>query len=197
MSVKIFGSTGIEFSDSNQEIKIKGPTQTFSLKATTDDEFTVYNAANKLWGMSSAGHQSSPNTVIVHGRGRASNGSTVSGTYAPMNFTVVDSNIGGGWNNSNATFTTPVSGYYRIQGTNGNASGGNNNQYISIYVLVNDVVVNTGWSRNAGYDRTAHVEITWNLTAGDTVKFTYHTGYGAVPSYDYMSSFSVVLISAT
>jgi len=37
VSVKIFGSTGIEFSDSNQEIKIKGPTQTFSLKATTDE----------------------------------------------------------------------------------------------------------------------------------------------------------------
>lgn len=197
MSVKIFGSTGIEFSDSNQEIKIKGPTQTFSLKATTDDEFTVNNAANKLWGISSAGYESSPNTVIVHGRGRGGIGTRVSGSFDPIKFTEVDTNIGNSWNNSNATFTAPVSGYYKIQMTNGNASSANNNLYIGLYILVNDIALQMGWSRNAGYDRTAHAEIIWYLAVGDTVKLTNHASYAAVPESSVMSSYSIVLVSAT
>lgn len=109
MSVKIFGSTGIEFSDSNQEIKLKGPTQTFSLKATTDDEFTVYNAANKLWGMSSAGLESKPNVPYFFVN-------TFDGTtFNAGGFTGgTDESTQGHYNSTNGRFTVPISGLYCV-----------------------------------------------------------------------------------
>ena len=112
MSVKIFGSTGIEFSDSNQEIKIKGPTQTFSLKATSDDEFTVYNAANKLWGMSSAGLESKPNVpgFVAFASGN-SNYLTVN-AGVPFPGDNYNYNQGGCYDTTTYKFTAPKQGLY-------------------------------------------------------------------------------------
>lgn len=112
MSVKIFGSTGIEFSDSNQEIKIKGPTQTFSLKATTDDEFTVYNAANKLWGMSSAGLESKPNIPLCSAYFNAN--INYNDSKDPIVFNTIRYNDGNHYNNTTGFFTAPIDGYYLL-----------------------------------------------------------------------------------
>lgn len=127
MSVKIFGSTGIEFSDSNQEIKIKGPTQTFSLKATTDDEFTVYNAANKLWGITEGGYIANPKLPIF--KARKSTAITATGNVI---FDTVIFNQENFYNNSTGRATAPVSGYYFL------LTKVNHQNRFDFYIQVND-----------------------------------------------------------
>ena len=171
MSVKIFGSTGIEFSDSNQEIKIKGPTQTFSLKATTDDEFTVYNAANKLWGMSSAGLESKPNVPYFFAR-VTSDYNPTAGSGHLLNLDNVIFNTGNHYNSSLKKFTAPVAGKYLL-GFNIYWNTGSNGGYSGAYLRINGSY-NVYHFTSPGSDISNMLVMPYYLDAGDYVEwFTY------------------------
>lgn len=117
-----------------------------------------------------------PNQTMFSARGRGSNMTAVS-EYTPVNFTDIRVNTGS-WNNSTGTFTAPIAGRYMVLWTCGNKGSENNGAYVGLYVLLNNNSMFSGWALNTGYDSTAHCGGILQLAAGDTIKYTYHNGYG-------------------
>jgi len=186
MAVKIYGSNRIDLDGNNE---------TFSIRATTDDELNFYKGANtKLMGMDASGFDATGHlhNVKFFGRGRSNTLGAISGAYTPVVFSTAiqtDSSY------SNGVWTAPIDGWYRINWTNGNATGALNNVYLGLYVLINSTVEISGWSRNAGYDRTAHCEGLFQLSAGDYVHFCYHNSYGVAPATELHTFASVYLLN--
>lgn len=182
MSVKIFGSTGIEFSDSNQEIKIKGSTQTFSLKATTNDEFTVNNAANKLWGISSAGLESKPNKPSF--RSYISPESTSIGIYLTAAngvtwVTATSSNVYNIGNHfSGGVFTAPIGGIYHFAVMwDGQAT----TSQLDLYINETSAIVRWEPTGNANNWESFSYSTDCFLNVGDYVSLYARGGSGSYP----------------
>ena len=105
-----------------------------------------------------------------------------SGTYRVMYFNTFEYNTGSHYNSSNGRFTCPIAGKYLVSITNGNATSTNNNQYVSVYIAKNGSTKGMGWSRNAGYDRTAHTSVILDCAANDYIEFLFHNSYGEPPT---------------
>ena len=105
MAVKIYGSNRIDLDGNNE---------TFSIRATADDELNFYKGANtKLMGIDASGFESKPNLPGFH----------VSNTTNPVTntFTGTDNTLlhfdyvnrnDGNWNTTSKRYTVPVSGHY-------------------------------------------------------------------------------------
>ena len=190
MAVKIYGSNRID---------LEGNNETFSIRATADDELNFYKGeSTKLMGMDASGMDASGLDVTSHlpnikffGRGRSNTLSAIS-SMIPVVFNTVTQTDN---SYANGVWTAPVDGWYRIQWTNGNATAALNNIYLGLYILLNGNIEISGWSRNAGYDRTAHCEGLFQLSAGDYVHFCYHASYGAVPAHDWYTHASIFILN--
>lgn len=99
-----------------------GPNSTsIELSATSSILFKT-NGSTRLT-IDSSGRLLTPNQVYFYAR--ANSGTTTSGSNLP--FSIVDYNIGNGYNSSNYTFTAPVAGVYNISYqffSNPNGGGG-------------------------------------------------------------------------
>ena len=158
--------------------------------------FYQYNGATWARNMSitEGGQVLMPNQPGVCANQYSGNNSS-SGTYRVMYFDTFLYNIGGHYNSSNGRFTCPVAGRYLVSITNGNARPVNNNQYVSLYVAQNGQTKALGWSRNAGYDRTAHASVILNANANDYFEFLFHNSYGEPPTGIGFTTFHIHLLA--
>ena len=103
MAVKIYGSNRIDLDGNNE---------TFSIRATADDELNFYKGAStKLMGIDASGFESKPYRPMCSVS--YTNGD-ISTTGAVIVFNNAEVNVGNHYSTSTGRFTAPVAGYYKV-----------------------------------------------------------------------------------
>jgi len=104
MAVKIYGSNRIDLDGNNE---------TFSIRATTDDELNFYKGANtKLMGIDASGQLERPYLPGFHVSNTTNpSTNTFTGDATVLHFDYVNRNDGN-WNTTSKRYTVPVSGHY-------------------------------------------------------------------------------------
>ena len=104
MAVKIYGSNRIDLDGNNE---------TFSIRATTDDELNFYKGAStKLMGIDASGFESKPNIPLCSAYFSAN--INYNDSKDPIVFNTVRYNDGNHYNNATGYFTAPIDGYYLL-----------------------------------------------------------------------------------
>ena len=155
MAVKIYGSNRIDLDGNNE---------TFSIRATADDELNFYKGANtKLMGMDASGFESKPNLPKFWAY-RSGNGNDYSTTN--LSCDVAEVNIGGHYNTSNFQFTAPVDGIYffTVHAMNDQS----NNGYSTVYFRKNGTIYHYFHIVN-NHPSSATTNVIITLIAGDYV----------------------------
>ena len=100
------------------ELNFKSTNQTWTLKAEdagytgypNSGQFSIYNGANKLWGLNESGWIQNPTVILFSSYGNSGGTSFNSVTVVPYN-QIVD-NVGGHYDPTTYTFTAPIDGKY-------------------------------------------------------------------------------------
>jgi len=158
MAVKIYGSNRIDLDGNNE---------TFSIRATTDDELNFYKGAStKLMGIDASGFESKPNIPAFFAK-RTDITSFSSGTFV---FDLVEYDNTNSYNNTTGKFTAPISGFYHFTTTLVGASGGDRTL---IYFKVNNDVVGYLQALQSAYSNQEPANttsITYYLNLGDAME---------------------------
>ena len=174
MAVKIYGSNRIDLDGNNE---------TFSIRATTDDELNFYKGAStKLMGIDASGFESKPNIPAFYAYLDSPYSDAALGVIA---CNIAQINTGGYYNTTNYAFTAPIAGNYfvscHLSGYTTDTQG-DDSQWLGIYIN------NISWGGNAGsrssmnnlrYHTTSGVELTvsWSaivyLEFGDFIQMFY------------------------
>jgi len=104
MAVKIYGSNRIDLDGNNE---------TFSIRATADDELNFYKGeSTKLMGIDASGFESKPNIPFCSAYFSAH--INYNDSKDPIIFDIVRYNNGNHYNNTTGYFTAPIDGYYLL-----------------------------------------------------------------------------------
>jgi len=213
MSLKLNGQTGIEFTSTTHELKVKSSNHTWSLKGvdtpigdsqtgtapdTTNSDsgqLAIYNGATKLWGITEGGWIQNPNvpgfSVDTPGSPTSSGGFTIGETI--RNFANIHHNDGN-FVNSTGIYTAPISGKYLIVSSMSFGNTSTSNIWVAIRLQINGVtgaysIGQVGNIENNNYD-TVVISNIQNLSAGDYINirtewnaFNGNLGYGHYCAY--------------
>lgn len=183
-------STGAISTDSITELTSANGVSIDGLKIK---DYSLMYGSNIGLTVSSDGYVTNPNQPFFCGRGRSGTLS-FSGNYRSVLFTGNIISNGIVQNTSTGKCSIPIAGKYRISFTNGNTTSPNNNQYMGLAIYKNTTQEAQGWSRNEGYDKTAHCELILDLSTSDTIAFCYEGQYAAPPTGTVFTSATITLI---
>ena len=162
MAVKIYGSNRIDLDGNNE---------TFSIRATADDELNFYKGAStKLMGMDASGFESKPNLPAFLAQAVQSD-TTYNDQVIPYPSVIFDNT--NNYDNVNYKFTAPISGIYLFSWSTWKSFGGTgrtyirkNNTQITYYAGNTGIHARTSESDDTDY---ASATICLNLNVGDYV----------------------------
>jgi len=186
MAVKIYGSNRIDLDGNNE---------TFSIRATADDELNFYKGAStKLMGMDASGFESKPNLPAFHVYKTGLNYSvpTSSTVYNANN---IKYNIGNFYDSTNKRATAPIAGLYHFHFFVNAYSASGQRLYI-IFTLNGSFSYfpTIGYIGNAS-DTTYGGTLQLKLEAGDYIEAKWFvTGSGTASNGESYSGFLGYLI---
>ena len=157
-------------------------------------DYSLMYGSNIGLTVSSDGYVTKPNQPFFCGRGRNGTVPSFSGSWNGVFFTGNIINNGIVQNTTTGKCSIPIAGKYRISFTVGNATSVNNNVYMGLSIFKNTTQETQGWSRNEGYDRTAHTELILDLSTSDTIVFAYENQYAAPPTGTAYTIATIILI---
>lgn len=186
MAVKIYGSNRIDLDGNNE---------TFSIRATTDDELNFYKGANtKLMGMDASGFESKPNIPAFHVYTTGDNYS-VPTSATVYNANNIKYNIGNFYDSTNKRATAPIAGLYHFQFFVNAYSASGQRLYIR-FILNGSFTYHPtiGYIGNAS-DTTYGGTMQLKLEAGDYIEAKWNvTGSGTASNGEAYSGFLGYLI---
>jgi len=193
MSLKLNGQTGIEFTSTTHELKVKSSNHTWSLKGvdapigdsqtgaapdTTNSDsgqLAIYNGATKLWGITEGGLVQNPNvpSFFAWNDNNQDNVSGSAGTKFIFKNTLF--NNGGHYDTTTYTFTAPINGLYKFTSSGLYRQSSQNASGEMTFYKNGTNVVNRGLAysyfgtTSADYHDQQTIECLLNLSAGDYV----------------------------